>query len=89
MNRRMVIFLLSRILLVEGILMLPSVLVGIIYREAITWCFLPSIGALGPSPCLKSLLCGLHSQKASSLGLAQPNVKAPRVQPSGKKSVFH
>ena len=46
MNRRMVVFLLSRILLAEAVLMLPSVLVGLIYREAVTWCFLPAIGAL-------------------------------------------
>jgi trk system potassium uptake protein TrkH len=46
MNRRMVVFLLSRILLIEAVLMLPSVLVGLVYREAITWCFLPAIGAL-------------------------------------------
>ncbi len=47
MNRRMVVFLLGRILLLEAALMLPSVLVGLIYREAITWCFLPAMGALG------------------------------------------
>ena len=46
MNRRMVIFLLGRILLLEAVLMLPSVLVGLVYREAITWCFLPAMGAL-------------------------------------------
>ncbi len=46
MNRRMVVFLLGRILFLEALLMLPSVLVGIIYREAITWCFLPASGAL-------------------------------------------
>ena len=46
MNRRMIVFLLGRILFLEAVLMLPSVLVGIIYREAITWCFLPAIGAL-------------------------------------------
>lgn len=46
MNRRMVVFLLSRIMLVEAVLMLPSVLVGIIYHEAKTWCFLPAIGVL-------------------------------------------
>ncbi len=45
MNRRMVVFLLGRILLIEAALMLPSVLVGLVYREAITWCFLPAIGA--------------------------------------------
>ena len=47
MNRRMVVFLLSRIMVIEAVLMLPSVLVGVIYREAASWCFLPSIGALG------------------------------------------
>ncbi len=46
MNRRMVVFLLGRILLLEAALMLPSVLVGLIYREAITWCFLPAMGGL-------------------------------------------
>ena len=55
MNRRMVVFLLGRILFAEAILMLPSVLVGIIYREAITWCFLPAIGVL--------LLLGLFGLK--------------------------
>jgi trk system potassium uptake protein TrkH len=47
MNRRMVVFLLSRIMLIEAVLMLPSVLVGLYYRETITWCFLPAMGALG------------------------------------------
>ena len=46
MNRRMVVFLLGRILLLEAALMLPSVLVGLIYRETITWCFLPAMGGL-------------------------------------------
>ncbi len=46
MNRRMVVFLLGRILLLEAALMVPSVLVGLIYREAITWCFLPAMGVL-------------------------------------------
>jgi trk system potassium uptake protein TrkH len=46
MNRRMVVFLLGRILLLEAALMIPSVLVGLLYREAITWCFLPAMGAL-------------------------------------------
>lgn len=47
MNRRMVVFLLSRIMLIEAVLMLPSVFVGLYYHEAITWCFLPAMGALG------------------------------------------
>ena len=47
MNRRMVVFLLSRIMVIEAVLMLPSVLVGVIYREATSWCFLPAIGVLG------------------------------------------
>ena len=55
MNRRMVVFLLGRILFAEAILMLPSVIVGLIYREAITWCFLPAIGVL--------LLLGLFGLK--------------------------
>ncbi len=46
MNRRMVVFLLGRILLLEAALMLPSVLVGLYYHETITWCFLPAMGAL-------------------------------------------
>lgn len=46
MNRRMVVFLLSRILAIEAVLMLPSVFVGIVYREAASWCFLPAIGVL-------------------------------------------
>ncbi len=46
MNRRMVVFLLGRIMLLEAALMLPSVLVGLIYRETITWCFLPAMGGL-------------------------------------------
>ncbi len=58
MNRRMVLYLLGRILFAEAILMLPSVLVGIIYREAITWCFLPAIGVL--------LLLGLFGIKKPS-----------------------
>ena len=55
MNRRMVVFLLSRILAIEAVLMLPSVLVGIIYGEKATWCFLPVIGVL--------LLLGLFGLK--------------------------
>ena len=55
MNRRMVVFLLSRILFFEALLMLPSVIVGLLYREAIIWCFLPPIGVL--------LLLGLFGLK--------------------------
>ena len=62
MNRRMVVFLLSRILFAEAILMLPSVIVGLIYREAITWCFLPAIGAL-----LLLSLIGLKKPKNTAI----------------------
>lgn len=57
MNRRMVVFLLSRILLFEGLLLIPSFLVGVIYRETATaaLCFLPVIGVL--------LLLGLFGMK--------------------------
>jgi Trk-type K+ transport systems, membrane components len=57
MNRRMVVFLLSRILLFEALLMLPSFAVGLIYGEAGTaaLCFLPVIGVL--------LLLGLFGLK--------------------------
>lgn len=59
MNRRMVVYLLSRIMAFEGVLMIPSFIVGLIYKEAATasLCFLPVIGAL--------LLIGL-------LGLKKP-----------------
>ena len=40
MNRRMILYILGRILLVEALLMLPSVLVGIIYSEKVTLSFL-------------------------------------------------
>ena len=48
MNRRMVVFLLSRILLIEAVLMLPSFAVGLIYGETGTaaLCFLPVMGVL-------------------------------------------
>ncbi|MBQ2202425.1 MAG: TrkH family potassium uptake protein, partial [Clostridia bacterium] len=48
MNRRMVVFLLSRILLIEALLMLPSFAVGLIYGETGTaaLCFLPVMGVL-------------------------------------------
>ncbi|MBR0508151.1 MAG: TrkH family potassium uptake protein [Clostridia bacterium] len=57
MNRRMVVFLLSRILAFEALLMVPSFIVGLIYGEAATaaLCFLPLIGVL--------LLLGLFSIK--------------------------
>ena len=57
MNRRMVVFLLSRILAFEALLMLPSFLVGLIYGEIGTaaLCFLPVIGVL--------LLIGLFGLK--------------------------
>jgi trk system potassium uptake protein TrkH len=57
MNRRMVIFLLSRILAFEAVLMTPSFIVGLVYGEAGTaaLCFLPVIGVL--------LLLGLFGWK--------------------------
>ncbi len=46
MNRRMIAYTIGRILIAEAALMLPSVLVGLIYRETDTWVFLPAIGLL-------------------------------------------
>ncbi len=47
MNRRMLFFILGKILLIEAFLMLPSVLVGLIYKEYdAALSFLPSIGVL-------------------------------------------
>lgn len=46
MNRKMIAFTLGRILLAEGALMVPSLIVGLIYREPEAWAFLPAIGAL-------------------------------------------
>ncbi len=48
MNRRMVIFLLSRIMAFEALLMIPSFIVGLIYHEMgiAALCFLPVIGVL-------------------------------------------
>ena len=46
MNRKMVLFILGRILMVEAALMLPSVLVGIIYWEEATTSFIAPIIAL-------------------------------------------
>ena len=43
MNRRMIAFIFSRVLLVEAALMLPSVLVGVLYKERAAACFLPAI----------------------------------------------
>ncbi len=40
MNRRMVFHILGKILIVEAALMLPSVIVGLIYKEKATLCFL-------------------------------------------------
>ena len=39
MNRKMILYILGRILLAEAALMLPSVLVGLIYREGVTYVF--------------------------------------------------
>ena len=57
MNRRMVIFLLSRIMAFEAVLMTPAFIVGLIYGEFATasLCFLPVIGVL--------LLLGLFGLK--------------------------
>ena len=46
MNRKMVLFILGRILMVEAALMLPSVAVGIIYWEGATTSFIAPIIAL-------------------------------------------
>ena len=46
MNRRMILHILGRILLVEALLMLPSVLVGLIYSEKVTFAFLIPIAIL-------------------------------------------
>ena len=46
MNRKMIAYTIGRILLAEAALMLPSVLVGLIYREPETWVFGPAIGQL-------------------------------------------
>ena len=46
MNRRMILHILGRILLVEALLMLPSVLVGIIYSEKVTLSFLVPMAIL-------------------------------------------
>ena len=46
MNRRMIAVTVGRILLAEAALMVPSVLVGLIYREPDVWVFLPTIGML-------------------------------------------
>ncbi len=46
MNRKMIAFTIGRILVAEGALMIPSVIVGLIYRERSTWVFLPAIALL-------------------------------------------
>ena len=46
MNRKMIAYTIGRILIAEAALMLPSVLVGLIYREPDTWVFAPAIGLL-------------------------------------------
>ncbi|MBR3270307.1 MAG: TrkH family potassium uptake protein [Clostridia bacterium] len=46
MNRRMIAYTIGRILIAEAALMLPSVLVGLIYREPDTWVFAPAVGLL-------------------------------------------
>ncbi len=43
MNRRMIVYILGRVLLVEALLMLPSLICGLIYREAAITAFLPSM----------------------------------------------
>lgn len=43
MNRKMIAYTLGRVLLVEGALMLLSVIVGLIYNESETIIFIPSI----------------------------------------------
>ncbi|MBQ7376729.1 MAG: TrkH family potassium uptake protein [Clostridia bacterium] len=57
MNRRMSFFILGKILLIEALLMLPSVVVGLIYREYDAMLsFLPSIGILLTLGLLSRLL---------------------------------
>ena len=46
MNRRMIFRTIGQILIAEAMLMLPSVAVGLIYRERATLAFLPAIGLL-------------------------------------------
>lgn len=46
MNRKMIASILGKVLCAEALLMLPSVIVGLIYREAETLAFLPAIGIL-------------------------------------------
>ena len=46
MNRKMVFHILGKILMVEAALMVPSVIVGLIYREKATLAFLVPILAL-------------------------------------------
>lgn len=46
MNRRMIFRTIGQILIAEAVLMIPSVLVGLIYREKATLAFLPAIGLL-------------------------------------------
>ena len=43
MNRRMICYLTGRVLIVEGVLMVLSVIVGLIYKETMTWVFAPAI----------------------------------------------
>ena len=48
MNRRMIAFVLGRVLLCEAVLMLPSLLVGLVYREESLSLFLPPMALLLP-----------------------------------------
>lgn len=63
MNRRMIAFVLGRILLAEACLMLPSVVVGLLYRESAIRAFLPVIGVLA----LVGILCSFKKPKDTSI----------------------
>ena len=45
MNGSMILFILGYVLRIEGLLMLPSALVGLIYRESQGWAYL-AVGVL-------------------------------------------
>ncbi len=63
MNRRMIASILGKILMAEAVLMLPSVLVGIIYKEAEVMSFLPAIVILA----LAGLGLGLVKPKSTAI----------------------
>ncbi len=63
MNRRMILYVLSRILLCEAALMVPSLAVGILYREAAAQAFLPPIALL----LLFGLALGIQKPKSTAI----------------------